>query len=177
MAGMADALRALLGTRDRARRSRLKVPARPALVAGSVLAGLVPLALLLPRHPVPSLATAARPDRPRPRPTITTTSTTTPVVTSSETTLVHGDARWRVGRSGDVVVIGDWDCDRTETPAVLRPATGEVWSFPRWPVGDEPLTGTLVATVPGALGARVVPHDRCDRLTVVDAQGRSTTLL
>ena len=47
--------------------------------------------------------------------------------------LVHDARRYVVGRPGDLVATGDWNCDGTATPAVLRPETGEVAVFDRWP--------------------------------------------
>jgi hypothetical protein len=49
----------------------------------------------------------------------------------SETYTTEG-RRYRIGQAGDHVLVEDWDCDGTPTPAVLRPDTGEVFVFPRW---------------------------------------------
>ncbi len=61
-------------------------------------------------------------------------------------------ARYRVGRPGDVVTVGDWDCDGVSTPGVVRPSTGEVFLFPTWAAPDEPLTLTASLRVAGAQG-------------------------
>jgi hypothetical protein len=53
------------------------------------------------------------------------------------TTVLVGSRRYEVGQQGDVVVLGDWDCDRTATPAVLRPDTGEVFVFDEWASSDD----------------------------------------
>lgn len=60
--------------------------------------------------------------------------TATPVAGSLLT--VEG-RRYRVGQDGDQLLVEDWDCDGVPTPALLRPATGEVYVFPRWADRDE----------------------------------------
>jgi hypothetical protein len=61
-----------------------------------------------------------------------------------------GERRWRVGNEGDVVVVGDWDCDGRATPAVLRPASGRLSVFDEWAdVGGE-LTARDVGVTEGA---------------------------
>jgi hypothetical protein len=84
--------------------------------------------------------------------------------------------RWTVGRPGDVVVLGDWDCDGEVTPAVLRPTTGQVWSFARWSAAGAPEAGRTLGTIRGATSARVSSNGRCDRLEVLTADGQSTTV-
>jgi hypothetical protein len=182
MAGLATALHALAGPAPErrwvppARAARVVVVgavAIVAVVAVVAVAGLVGLRRGRPPGVVtarPATVTASTAPRP-------TTSSTPATVPASNGVIEHAGVRWRVGRTGDVVVLGDWDCDSIDTPSVLRPATGEVWSFARWPTGREPLAGVHLATVPGAVGARAVPAGRCDRLAVVDGQGRSTTVL
>lgn len=63
-----------------------------------------------------------------------------------------GSRRWAVGSAGDVIVLGDWNCDRTTTPAVLRPATGGLFVFDRWNTSGEPQRARPVRVVPGAVG-------------------------
>lgn len=36
---------------------------------------------------------------------------------------------YELGAPGDVAVLGDWDCDGRDTPALYRPSTGEVFVF------------------------------------------------
>ena len=72
-----------------------------------------------------------------------------------------------VGRAGDVPVLGDWNCDGTDTLALYRPSTGEVYRYDVWP-SSGPLetraeTGHAVDAAP-----RVEREGRCDRL-VIDA--------
>ena len=77
--------------------------------------------------------------------------------------------RYRIGEPGDIVVIGRWGC-RDAVPALLRPATGEVWVFSAWaPVGTT-LAARLLTSVPGADSLQVEPGNHgCDTLAVVGA--------
>jgi hypothetical protein len=91
-----------------------------------------------------------------------------PPTTNQLGTVVERDGqRWRIGRSDDVVVAGRFDC-ADEVPALLRPATGQIWTFTSWKAGR----GSLAATVAGATSLGVRRDGECDRLEVRDAQGR-----
>lgn len=46
--------------------------------------------------------------------------------------------RYRIGEPGDVVLLGDWDCDGIDTPGLYRPATGRVLEFGTWEPGVDP---------------------------------------
>lgn len=63
-----------------------------------------------------------------------------------------GWRRWAVGSAGDVVALGDWNCDGATTPAVLRPQTGGVFVFDLWAPSAEPHAARPVRVVPGAVG-------------------------
>lgn len=76
------------------------------------------------------------------------------------TTVVVGAHRFEVGQPGDLVVLGDWDCDGGATPAVLRPGTGEVFVFTEW------ATTSVVEAPPSG---RV--RDATDLLVEADADG------
>ena len=84
---------------------------------------------------------------------------------------------FRIGRAGDEVLVGDWDCDGRATPAALRPSTGEIFVFPRWATPGQPLTVHAVTTVPGAT---VVSTDRdglgCSRLAVRSGSGHDVVV-
>jgi hypothetical protein len=82
--------------------------------------------------------------------------------------------RYGVGRNGDRVVVADWRCDGRATPAVLRPATGEVFVFPRWAASDRQVTMHPSARVRGAaaIQAADTDHDGCSELWV-QTTGRS----
>lgn len=78
--------------------------------------------------------------------------------------------RYRVGRPGDVVTVGEWKCDRTTAVALLRPTTGEVFVFDRWARPDTPASGRLIGVHRGALGFEP-GTTRCNSLVVVMADG------
>jgi hypothetical protein len=66
-------------------------------------------------------------------------------------------ARYQVGEPGDEVAVGDWDCDGTPTPGVVRAATGEVFLFDRWAEAGEPVTVAAAVVMPGV--DRLEPPD------------------
>lgn len=91
--------------------------------------------------------------------------------------------RWQVAPPDDLVAVGDWDCDGVSTPAVVQPATGAVWTFPRWAEGDEEVVASAeTVTAPGAVSAAAVPtapegqDPQCHALEVIDATGTTTRL-
>ena len=59
-----------------------------------------------------------------------------------------GGHRWTVGGPGDVVAVGDWDCDGTPTPAVLRAATGRLHLFDAWATAEGTAEASPGPTVP-----------------------------
>ena len=63
-----------------------------------------------------------------------------------------------------VVLLGDWNCDGTASPAVHRPATGQVWRFDAWPETATPLAPAVVST--GAADVTVRRSGGCDQLVV-----------
>ena len=80
--------------------------------------------------------------------------------------------RYAIGAEGDLVVIGDWDCDGEATPAIARPDTGQVVLFDRWPSPgatiSEPDASTrrLVDDLIGVELERADEPGACDRLRV-----------
>ena len=78
----------------------------------------------------------------------TLVSTSAPVAGSM---LAAGGRRYRVGQPGDELLVADWDCDGTPTPALLRPSTSEVFVFPAWVEHGE-LSVRPVVRVPGGAG-------------------------
>lgn len=85
-----------------------------------------------------------------------------------------GAQRWRVGEPGDLVAVGDWDCDGTSTPAVLRPTTGRLHLFDAWASPDAAVTATPGPTVP--TGAIALEPRGCGEATVRTADGQSLEL-
>lgn len=65
------------------------------------------------------------------------------------TAVQAGPACYEIGAPGDELVLGDWDCDGAATPAVLRPATGDVFVFGSWAAQGEVVVRP-VAHVEGA---------------------------
>lgn len=86
-----------------------------------------------------------------------------------------GGNRWQVGEPGDIVVVGDWDCDRLPSPAVARPSTGEVAVFDRWPAADEVSEARIVGSVPDATS--VAPGARCGSLVVTTSDGQEQSIV
>jgi hypothetical protein len=83
-----------------------------------------------------------------------------------------GDQRFAVGADGDVLALGDWDCDGVATPAVLRPSTGSVFRFDRWATTDAELAIGPASTVIGAVALRAGQGDgACPHLMAVLADG------
>lgn len=69
--------------------------------------------------------------------------------------------RYEVGAPGDRVLVGDWDCDGTDTPAVHRPDDGRVYLFDGY--GSlEPRLGPTLA--PGEDAVVRTHRDGCDRV-------------
>jgi hypothetical protein len=98
-------------------------------------------------------------------------TTTEQPATVADGVVTIGDERWRVGEAGDLVAVGDWDCDARATAAVVRPATGEVWVYDSWASAGRPLTARPGPAVPGATAARAVAGSGCARLEVTTAAG------
>jgi hypothetical protein len=100
------------------------------------------------------------------------------VLVVSGTTVDAGVARWTLGEPGDLVAVGDWDCDGQATVALLRPASGDVFLFDTWAALDRPVTVAPTDRVAQSGAIRAEPagtEDRpCDRLVVDLAAGGST---
>lgn len=63
----------------------------------------------------------------------------------------HDGRRYALGRRGDSVITGDWNCDGVPTPAVLRPETGEIAVFAAWPDHGSTIAPSLTTIVEDAL--------------------------
>jgi hypothetical protein len=92
-------------------------------------------------------------------------------------TVDAGVARWQLGEPGDVVTLGDWDCDGNASAALLRPGTGDVFLFSAWAEMGEPVTVSSSQRVDGGVGIRAEPRARgCDRLLVDLGAGGAATV-
>lgn len=89
-----------------------------------------------------------------------------------------GGITYEVGRPGDLVSVGDWDCDGRATPALLRTATGEVFVFDGWATPDHDLTVAPLTVVSEAtaVAGRDRNGDGCPELTVRRAGGGDTVI-
>ena len=80
--------------------------------------------------------------------------------------------RYAIGTEGDLVVIGDWDCDGVATPAIARPGTGQVAMFDRWPPPEATISESDASArrvVDDLIGVELERGDgpgTCDRLRV-----------
>jgi hypothetical protein len=97
------------------------------------------------------------------------------IVVEDGTVVVDG-MRSVVGRAGDEIAVGDWDCDGTPDPAVLRPLSGEVLLF--GPPDAAGARSVLRSTrVPGAAALDVAATEPgCASLGVVDSAGERTVI-
>jgi hypothetical protein len=95
------------------------------------------------------------------------------------TAIDAGVARWTLGDPGDVVAVGDWDCDGQATAALLRPSSGDVFHFPAWAAVGERVTVAPVdrvqgATSIGAADAADTGDASCARLVATAPDGTPT---
>jgi hypothetical protein len=85
--------------------------------------------------------------------------------------LVSSAGRFRIGQPGDVVVEGRWTC-RSALPALLRPATGEVFEWDSWATTRQDAPSRRIETVTGARTLEVQQRtSTCDRLLARRADG------
>ncbi|NCG25747.1 MAG: hypothetical protein GWP47_16645, partial [Actinobacteria bacterium] len=99
----------------------------------------------------------------------TTTTLAPPAVGAP--TLINQGRRYAIGQPGDVAVVGDWDCDGTDTPALLRPATGEIAVFSDWPAPAAGIAAQHIVVVDGARSLEIDDQDACIVLRVRTANG------
>lgn len=173
-----------LGHRNRDQRVRGPRPRTAAALIAAVVAvvGVVvvasgsadqPAEALPPTTtPLPSTTTAP-PEFPPPT---TLSPASPPVVESTVPTqppieLVHDGRRVGLGQTGDIVVLGDWDCSDIETPALLEMASGQVSIFTTWPEVSSTVAATSTVTIADATGLTVEPGEPCDRLRVTHPAG------
>ncbi len=75
--------------------------------------------------------------------------------------------RYRVGRPGDVVLLGDWDCNGVDTPGLYRTSTGRILYFDDWDTTGAGLPPSATgAGDPGGEASLSTTDDGCDAITV-----------
>nr|MDQ3575401.1 hypothetical protein [Actinomycetota bacterium] len=81
-------------------------------------------------------------------------------------------ARYHVGQGGDAVAVGDWGCTGRPTPVVLRPSTGELFTFDEWAQPGRDVTARPLGRVEHATSVRASRAGvGCHQLEVVRSQG------
>lgn len=89
----------------------------------------------------------------------------------------HDGIRYQVGAPGDIVVLGDWDCDGAPTPSVVRPADGSVWAFRGWAPSGEVVVAEALGYALAPVAAAAIPErGGCDVLAITTADGREVVV-
>ena len=147
--------------------------------AGAVVLALAVVVLSAARSPVdeapprePALEVADEPVSTVP-PTTATASRVWPdePVEVAGNEVRSGSHRWSVGEAGDVVAVGDWDCNGTVTPAVVRPAANRLYLFDAWATADAVTAASPGPTVPPNVTS--IEAKGCGRADVRTSSGTS----
>ncbi len=85
--------------------------------------------------------------------------------------LAHEGRRYALGAAGDFVEMGDWDCDGTATPALVRPSNGAIVLFDEWPEPGETLALPQRWRIDHPTGVETVTNGECDLLRVYTING------
>lgn len=114
---------------------------------------------------------------------VSTSSRTSEAVAETPTIVAEGvvqlgGRRFAVGSPGDVLTVGDWDCDGASTVAVLRPSSGSVYAFDGWATETTALDARPVTRVEGAVALRAERSATgCEQLVAVRSDGSSVEVL
>ena len=144
------------------------------LVAAVTLAGAVAtVAFRVATSPSPAVALSIPPTTSQPLASTTSQPRTTTTVGSKPSvgdgTEIRSDGRtYTLGRNGDRIAVGDWDCNGTRTPGLVRPSTGEIFLFASWAGSGTGVTIAPSAVVPGALILRTNPAGTACAAPVVE---------
>ncbi|MEN3271592.1 MAG: eukaryotic-like serine/threonine-protein kinase [Actinomycetota bacterium] len=150
---------------------------RELVVMVSAVVVAIAIGLVLARWPKPARADAAPSTASLETTSTSTTSTTTAAVDARRVwplpgpNVLHANGSWTFGTTDDHVLIGDWNCDGVETPALLQP-DGDVYVVDEW---TDDAAARLVTTIAGAVDARIERSGTCDRLVIVTDDGRTVT--
>ncbi len=91
-----------------------------------------------------------------------TTSTSVPMQSSTPLILQHDGRRYGLGEEGDVVVVGDWNCDGHASPAILQNSTGIVAVFESWPESGGQLEPAFTVPATGVESLQSESSGDCD---------------
>jgi hypothetical protein len=73
---------------------------------------------------------------------------------------------YRIGEPGDAVLLGDWDCDGTDTPGLYRPGTGLVLEFGTWQATGAGVGPTATAQLAPHRSPYVERGSGCDTIAI-----------
>jgi hypothetical protein len=90
---------------------------------------------------------------------------------TSDGRLYAGGRTYTIGSPGDLVAVGDWDCDGSATPALVDADTGGVFLFPAWATAEVDVHVDAAGTVQQPEAVRVVGADGCESLEVAGPAG------
>jgi hypothetical protein len=82
-----------------------------------------------------------------------------------EVTTAAETVAFSLGERRDEILVGDWDCDGTATPALYRARTGTVYEYERWPWESAAVTPSSRRVAVDGVATRV-RRGSCDRLEV-----------
>ena len=96
-----------------------------------------------------------------------------PSLELSQGVLTFEGARYQVGQPGDTAAAGDWACRGRPTLVLLRPATGQLFTFDQWAEEGRDVTARPLGRVEGATGLRATDADGdgCHELEVLKGDG------
>ena len=81
-----------------------------------------------------------------------------------------GPRRYAIGHAGDVLALGDWDCDGRDTPGLYRPSTGAIVYYDAWGEPSRPAAPSAYGMGPAGGTATVRRASNktagCDELLV-----------
>ncbi len=78
--------------------------------------------------------------------------------------------RYALGSTGDLVTVGDWNCDGVATPALVH-SSGEVFLFPLWPENGDSINVRASSSVASPVA---VEATQCGSLRIESADGTLT---
>lgn len=139
---------------------------------GIAVAAVVVVAILFAARPLDSRTEHHPTSSAPPTTDVPMTTTTAKQATRVWPARLQGDgSTWDLGAAGDRRLLGDWNCDGLETPALFERATGAVWVADSWPQLEA--AARYVTTITGVIDVQVEsgPRPACDGLVVVTEDG------